>query len=91
MEDLVRVSFKAHPGIGSDYLEGSFVQVTVSQDFEILIPQEVREALRIVPGQKLEVLYSNGQIHLVPSDPPARGRGFLRGIETSVERDDDRV
>lgn len=65
--------------------------VTVSPKFQVVIPQEVREALAIRPGEKLQVFQFNNRIELVPVRPIREMRGFLRGIDTNLERDPDRL
>ncbi len=65
--------------------------VTVSPKFQVVIPQEVREALGIRPGEKMQVFQFENRIELVPVRPIHEMRGFLRGIDTTVERDADRV
>jgi AbrB family looped-hinge helix DNA binding protein len=65
--------------------------VTVSPKFQVVIPQEVREALGIRPGEKMQVFQHENRIELVPVRPIREMRGFLRGIDTTVERDPDRV
>jgi len=65
--------------------------VTVSPKFQIVIPRKVRESMRIRPGQKIQVIEYDGIIQLVPVQPMKKMRGFLKGIDTTVERDKDRV
>ena len=65
--------------------------VTVSPKFQIVIPQEVRQALDLRPGEKLQVFHYDKRIELVPVRPIREMRGFLRGMDTTVERDPDRV
>jgi len=65
--------------------------VTVSPKFQVVIPQEVREALAIRPGEKLQVFQFDNRIELVPVRPIREMRGFLRGIDTNLERDPDRL
>jgi len=65
--------------------------VTVSPKFQVVIPQREREALGLRPGQKIEVIAYQGRLELVPVTKPGKMRGFLRGIDTSVPRDRDRV
>lgn len=65
--------------------------VTISQKFQVVIPKEIREAVGIVPGQKLQVLTLKGRIELVPLKPMSEMRGFLKGISTDFERDSDRL
>ncbi len=65
--------------------------VTVSPKYQIVIPQKVREALHITPGQKIAVLQYDNRIVLVPVLPIEEARGFLAGIDTTVEREPDRL
>ena len=64
--------------------------VTVSPKYQVVIPQEVREALGIRPGQKVQVLAYEGRVEFIPLRKLKKMRGFLRGIDTSVPRDEDR-
>ncbi len=65
--------------------------VTISPKFQVVIPLKVREALRLKPGQKVQVISYEGRIELIPVEPIRRGRGFLKGIDTEVERKSDRL
>ena len=65
--------------------------VTVSPKYQVVIPRAVRESLAIKPGQKMDVFEYEGRIEFVPVRHPREMRGFLRGIDTTVERDEDRV
>ena len=65
--------------------------VTVSPKYQVVIPKEVRESMGIVSGQKIQVLTYRNRIGLIPIKPMEDMRGFLKGIDTSVEREDDRL
>lgn len=65
--------------------------VTVSEKFQIVIPKEVRESLGIQPGQKIEVLVFEGRAEFIPVRDIRSMRGFLKGIDTTVQRDRDRI
>jgi len=65
--------------------------VTISPKYQIVIPKEIREALDLKPGQKVHVLAHEGRIELVPVRRLKDMRGFLAGIDTSVERDPHRT
>ncbi len=65
--------------------------VTVSPKFQVVIPKEVREAMGIYSGQKIQVLTYRNRIELIPLKPMKEMKGFLKGIDTDVERDDDRL
>ncbi len=64
--------------------------VTVSPKYQVVIPKEIRESLKIQPGQKVQVIAYESRIELVPVRPLKRMRGFLKGIETQVRREPDR-
>jgi AbrB family looped-hinge helix DNA binding protein len=65
--------------------------VTVSPKYQVVIPRRVREALDLKPGQKVQVLLYEGRIELILVRPIEEMRGFLEGIDTTVEREPDRV
>ncbi|GAF96689.1 unnamed protein product, partial [marine sediment metagenome] len=59
--------------------------------FQVVIPRTVRESLRLRPGQKMQVIEYDGRIEFVPERDIAELRGFLKGINTEFEREEDRV
>jgi len=65
--------------------------ITVSSKYQIVIPAEIRRALGIKPGEKLHAIEYRGRIELVPVRPARAARGSLRGIDTDVPREADRV
>ena len=65
--------------------------VRVSPKFRDVIPRRMREALGIRPGQKLQVLLYRNRMELLPVEPMKKLRGFLAGINTTVQRDRDRT
>ena len=65
--------------------------VTISQKFQVVIPRNVREQLQLKPGQKVEAIAHDGRVELIPIRPIQEMRGFVRGMETTVEREDDRL
>ena len=65
--------------------------VKISPKFQVVIPREVREKLRLVAGQRMQVVAYGNRIELIPERDIAEMRGFLKGIDTTVERETDRV
>ena len=65
--------------------------VTVSPKFQVVIPSRIRELLDIRPGQKVRVFLYDNRIELIPVRPIKEARGFLKGINTTVEREGDRI
>ena len=65
--------------------------VTISPKFQVVIPKRIRERLGLHPGQKVQAIQYGDRVELVPVRPIEQMRGFLRGIETNVPREDDRL
>ena len=65
--------------------------VTVSPKFQVVIPKEVRESMGIISGQKVQMLTYSNRIELIPIKPMSKLKGFLKGIDTEVPRDKDRL
>ena len=65
--------------------------VTVSPKHQVVIPQRIREALGLEPGQKVQAIQYDDRIEFIPVRPTKKMPGFLKGIHTRVQRDRDRV
>jgi len=65
--------------------------VTVSPKYQVVIPKTVREALKLHPGQKMQVIEYAGRIELIPVRDIKELRGFLKGINTEFKREKDRI
>jgi AbrB family looped-hinge helix DNA binding protein len=65
--------------------------VTVSPKYQVVIPKTVREALKLHPGQKMQIVEYAGRIELIPVRDIKELRGFLKGINTAFKREKDRI
>lgn len=65
--------------------------VTLSPKFEIVIPKSMREALNLKPGTELQAICSGDRMEFKPVRSIKEMRGFLRGMDTTIEREDDRL
>jgi len=72
-------------------METTMKAVTVSSKFQVVIPREVREAMDLQPGTRVQVLQYENRIELIPLKEPKLLRGFIKGIDTEVRREEDRV
>jgi AbrB family looped-hinge helix DNA binding protein len=72
-------------------MEGVMKAVTVSSKFQVVIPREVRESMGLQPGTRFQVLQYENRIELIPLRQPKALRGFIKGIDTEVRRDEERV
>lgn len=66
-------------------------QVTISPKYQVVIPQAIRKSLKLQPGQKVEAILYDNRIELIPLKPISEMRGFLSGLDTTVERELDRL
>lgn len=64
--------------------------VKVSPKYQVVIPKDVRESMGIKPGQEVAVLRYRGRIELIPMSPIKEMRGFLRDVDSYIERESDR-
>jgi AbrB family looped-hinge helix DNA binding protein len=64
--------------------------VTISPKYQVVIPKDIRERLHLTPGQKVQTIVFEDRIELIPVQPIKKMRGFVKGIDTTVPRDDDR-
>jgi len=65
--------------------------VTISPKFQVVIPKDIRESLKLAPGQKVQAIVYENRIELIPQRPMKKMRGFLEGMDTGVPREDDRA
>ena len=65
--------------------------VTVSPKFQVVIPLAVREGLKLLPGVKMQVVQFDNRVEFIPIQPTSALRGSLRGIDTIITRDEDRL
>jgi len=60
---------------------------TISSKFQIVIPKEIRERMRLTPRQRLQVLEKGGIIALVPEVPLKSLKGVLKGMNKADLRE----
>ena len=65
--------------------------VKISPKYQVVIPKGLREALELAPGQKVHMIAYSDRIEMIPVKRISDMRGFLKGIDTTVEREADRV
>jgi len=65
--------------------------ITVSPKYQVVIPREIRQSLGLKPGEKFQVFELEGRIELVPVKDLKKMRGFLKGIDSTVPGDEDRL
>jgi AbrB family looped-hinge helix DNA binding protein len=61
--------------------------VALSPKFQIVIPKDVRKALKLVAGQRMEARVVGDRVELVPELPISSIRGMCPGMDTNVPND----
>ena len=69
----------------------SMTTVTVSPKFQVVIPKDIRNQMELKPGQKFQVLNYGDRIEFVLIKDIKKLKGFLKGIDTDIEREKDRI
>ena len=67
------------------------LSVKVSPKFQVVIPKEIRESLHLLPGQRMQVIQYENRIEFIPEKDISELEGFLKGIDTTFTREDDRL
>ena len=62
-------------------------RVTISPKFQIVIPREIRQRLRLRPGQQITLLERDGIITAIPDLPLEKFRGILKGMSRTELRE----
>lgn len=65
--------------------------ITISPKYQIVIPKEVRKELKLKPGQKLQVIQAEDRIEYIILKNIKDARGFLKGMNSDILREEDRV
>jgi AbrB family looped-hinge helix DNA binding protein len=65
--------------------------ITLSNDYQLVIPKEIRETIGLKAGTSFEVISYNNRIELIPISPIKKLKGIFKGIDTTIVREDDRI
>ena len=65
--------------------------VTLSTKYQVVVPREVRQFLHLRPGKKYQVIPYGDCIEFVPVRNIRSMKGVLKGLDTDIEREEDRL
>ncbi|MFP3042558.1 AbrB/MazE/SpoVT family DNA-binding domain-containing protein [Treponema primitia] len=65
--------------------------VTLSSKFQVVIPKAIRESIGLKAGTSFEIISYGGKIEMIPLQPIEQLEGIFKGIDTVIERDNDRI
>jgi AbrB family looped-hinge helix DNA binding protein len=63
----------------------------LSNNYQVIIPKEIWEKIGLKAGVSFEVITYANRIELVPIKPINELKGILKGIDTNIIRDEDRI
>lgn len=64
--------------------------VKISSKFQVVIPSKIRKSLNLKAGQKVRMIPIEGRIEIVPVPDAKSLKGFAKGIDISINREEDR-
>jgi AbrB family looped-hinge helix DNA binding protein len=62
--------------------------VKVSKKYQVVIPEKLREAANIKPGDKMVAIAKHGILEYVPVRSIKETKGMIKGLESSDIRDE---
>ncbi len=63
-------------------------EVKVSRKYQVVIPKEVREQVKIKPGQMMTIMVKHGMVTLVPVLSIEELQDIFRGMNTEGYREE---
>jgi AbrB family looped-hinge helix DNA binding protein len=63
--------------------------VTISPKYQVVIPRAIREKWNVKPGQKVRFIIYGNRLEIVPVRNIKEARGFLKGMSSDIERDEE--
>ncbi|RLE10486.1 AbrB family transcriptional regulator [Candidatus Aerophobetes bacterium] len=64
------------------------MEVVISPKYQVVIPKQIREALKLKKNQKLALIVKNGVISLIPIPSLEELKGIAKGIEIKEIREE---
>lgn len=65
--------------------------VKISPKYQVVIPKEIRNKLKLKPGQRMQIFQFGERIEFILLKDIKEARGFLKGIDTNLAREEDRL
>lgn len=65
--------------------------VKISPKYQVVIPKEIRNKLKLRPGQKMQILQFDDRIEFILLKNIKEARGILKGLNTDIDREEDRL
>jgi len=62
--------------------------VSILSKYQVVIPKDIRERYSLKPGERMAMIPYDGRIEMVLERNIKDMRGFLKGINTIIQRED---
>ncbi len=59
--------------------------VTITKKFQLEIPARIRKRLKLIPGQKVQVIEYDNRLEYIPIHSIEEMRGLLKGMDTILK------
>ncbi len=66
------------------------MKAKVSSKYQVVIPREIRTSLQLKPGDWIEFFELDSRVEMIPVKGIKEMRGFLSGMDPTLDREDDR-
>ncbi len=74
-------------GIANNFTEAPMELVTISPDYQIVIPESLRAKYNLEPNQRIALIDKGGSISIIPDIPIEQLEGFAKGMDTQNIRE----
>jgi|TergutMp193P3_1026864.scaffolds.fasta_scaffold152219_3 bifunctional DNA-binding transcriptional regulator/antitoxin component of YhaV-PrlF toxin-antitoxin module len=65
--------------------------ITVTEDYHLVIPEEIREKSGLKAGKTYDMIRYDHGVYFVPLRPIEELREIFKGIDTNIDNDDYKV
>ena len=65
--------------------------ITLSHGFKLFIPKIIREKLKMKEGEKYNLIPYNDRLELIKIENIKDLRGLLKGMDSNIDRENDRL
>ena len=65
--------------------------ISITGDFKLILNQDILEKAGFFPGQEIQISLKSNLLELSKKKNPKSLKGFLKGIDTKVPREMDRL
>jgi len=65
--------------------------VKLSPEYQVTIPKVIRKRMKLIPGQILQIIDTEDRIEFILVKEIKESRGFLKGLNTEMLIENDRM